>query len=425
MRYQRGAQIGPDQRYTIQSVPATLLQRGNAGSYLHRGLGADCGERPVTVRTVRYTNHEFAHGDAGVRAGRARFDRMITLLNRVEAVVFPELLDRFEDRNITDDFSDSTLATREPVLVFQELAGDDLDALLSRRYFALDRSDGDAPVHRVHVPRLARMFRRVVLLAQSLLAGGTAHVDLSPAHILILPNDEIPRLLGPGHLVELASGSIVDDDPALRFTSAGFASPELVSTTYAWGLGASGEAVMLYGIGATMLATVLGGSALLVERCLRDGPEGALALALETRDAVATDAAPHANSRARFVEFAAKLLAQDPAERLAHNTLDALAPALELLAGDRLTDALKDLACAQCSRTFRGDPERHAFDYAGTSFALCRTCRAAALTRVTRRAPKCGCEFVERAGDDWARSRVGHAPRQWCPKHKAARVGSP
>ncbi|MDO9016908.1 MAG: hypothetical protein Q8S73_20415 [Deltaproteobacteria bacterium] len=423
MRYQRDAKVGESGRFHVTSVPHGLLARAGAGSNLHRAVDTRYDQRPVTLRTTRYTNLEFARGDAGYAAGRARFLRTVALLNRVDGLVFPEVLDRFSDRNITEPFSDGSLQVTEPVLVFQEIAGTDLEDLLGRAYFVSVRDGEDALPHRIHVSRVARMMRRVTLLAQALLNAGVAHVDLRPSHVLLMPRDEVPRLLGVGHLVPLDGGALGEDDPAARFTSLGFAAPELVSPSSDWGAGASGEAVMLYGIGATLLAIAAGGSDALVDRYAADGPDGLLALLAELRATTSADRAAHSNHRVQYLDLVAELLQIEPEARLARQTLDSLAVALEVLAGDRLADALSDLACEKCGSAFRGDPERHAFDYGGRSFVMCRACLRTANTKVVRTADRCGCSYSERTGCAWAREQLGQSPRVWCRTHRPVRGG--
>lgn len=420
MKYETGAEVGPDRRYRVREVPPKLALRANAGSYLHLADDGHCGQRLVTLRTVRYTNLERVAGDDGYRAGRARLSRIAELMNRVEVVAFPDLLDRFEDRDIAEPFSDPKLASGEPVLVLQHLFGTELEGLCASGYFLKNR-DGDKVFLRV--PRVARMLRRLTLLAQGILAGDVAHVDLSPRHVLLLKSDEIPRILGVGHLVALVDGRVAEGDPALRFTSIGFAAPELISADHDWGRGASGEAVMLYGIGATLLGILAGGTKPIVDRCHVEGPAGALSLARELRDAFAREESPFAASRARLADTAITLLTQDPDDRLAAFTLESLADALETLSGDRPGDSFRDLQCAGCKATFHGEPERQSFDYANASFTLCHDCLRAARVKITRTAPRCGCTYEERAGDEWARARVGHQPRQVCRACKATRGG--
>ncbi len=421
MRYENDATVGPAGRYNITSAPTALAQRRGAGSYFHLAVDGECEERPVSLRTVRHTNLEREADDEGYRAGRARLTRLPRLLNQVDGVVFPELIDHFEDRNIVEPFHDPSLAEHEPVLVFQHLRGTDLEASVARRYFVASE-DRDYP-HRIHVPRVARFFRRVTLLAQSLLAGGVAHLDLSPAHVLLSPKDEIPRLLGPGHLAALNDGRIVAGDPALRFTAAGFVAPELVSSVHDWGNEASGEAVMLYGLGASLLAVLLGGSSHLSDRCMREGPDGAISLALELRDVIGADPARYNASRLRYLELVVALLAQDPVQRLAAMSLDKLVVELEALAEGQGAESRVTLRCERCKTTFEGSPERHTFDFFGHSFIMCRAHLSGSIAPVTRVLP-CGCTYQERAGDEWARKSRNEAPRRHCTRHRSTRWGA-
>ena len=127
MLYEIEAKIGrPNPRYQVRSAPTgqpwdgTDRQRARDERYENRR---------VTIRTTRYTNVERTMGDEGIKRGRFRLRRQIALLNRLDAVVFPEPLDCFEDTNREENFLDSALRDHEPVLIYQFLTGTDLSLI--------------------------------------------------------------------------------------------------------------------------------------------------------------------------------------------------------------------------------------------------------------------------------------------------------
>ena len=396
MKFENNAAVGSENRYEVTSVPAGLLAREYAGTFLHFGKDVRHMDRRVTLRTTRYVGQE-ARGVAGIEAGRKRLLRQITLLNRVDGVVFPEMLDRIDEQNLVDP-RDGSLIDSEPVLVYQHLPGRSLEALLleNRRYFLPKTPNDAASLHAVSEYRFANFFRRVVVHLRTLLRAEVAHVDLSPSHVLMSHSDEVPHLLGPGHLVALRDGRIDASDPCLRFTTAGFPAPELV-TGPAWGDGASGDGVMAYGVGVLMAQVLLGPTPWLNGLCVTDGE-------LRVRDRIASI------PRTRISDLVTRLTAPLAAQRC---TLADAEEQLRVIAGE-LAQALQ---CERCRESLTGRAHQHIFTYGSSSatraFTMCVACLRISVAPTTR-ACSCGGSYVEREGSAWARDKVGEAPRRWC-----------
>ena len=419
MLYEIEAKIGrPNPRYQVRSAPTGQPWDGTDRQ---RALDERYENRRVTIRTTRYTNVERTMGDEGIKRGRFRLRRQIALLNRLDAVVFPEPLDCFEDTNREENFLDSALRDHEPVLIYQFLTGTDVAELIKQRYFLgrMEQDDGRVPPHRFQVTRVARLLVRVVGLLQPLLDARIAHIDLQPAHFLLSERDEIPRLLGPGHLVELdGEGRVVDDDPCLRFTTAGFAAPELVSPAASWGQGVFGEAVMLYGLGATMLCIASGAPLRLPDLVRADGVPGVGDWIKGLEQDLRRDEPSRASKRLKFLGLARELLAVSPEVRLSKNTLQRARERLVDIAGDRRV--VTDFRCEWGGHS-ASDPRPHLFDYQGKSFQFCSQHWRDSRVMMAATCESCKKEYHEYAVFPWARGKTGCVARKYCNDCKAGR----
>lgn len=418
MNYQPDALVG--NRYLVRSALHSYRSTAGAGTYLHFANDERYEKRKVTIRTVRYTAQEMASGDGGIRSGRERLTRQVELMNRVDGIVFPEILDRFVEKNYQDVIQDETLRGIEPVLIYQYMGGEDLAALLQNipTYFLHEKAQQskDNCLWHVSSRRLAQFLRRLVLHLQTLLRAGIAHVDLNPSHILVSRFDEIPRLLGPGHLVSLNEyGLISTRDPSLRFTTAGFAAPELVTSAGGWGEGASGEAVMLYGVGALLSAILLGPNEQLQRIHIEEGSAGVMERIDRLEQNVRVD---QTRGRASdFIRIIRRLLAPSPDER---GSLAALEEELKKVSGDSRLVSRRVLECNRCSGQFNGRPGVDVFRYRKSEFMMCATCLTTSHQEISH---TCGCggSFTEKEGISWARRQVGEHPRRWCDGCRALR----
>ena len=430
---------GKEYTYIMQKMPRYMLptERVIAGSVTQPALCHNLLKSGVMVRSPQYTRNERADGVEGLKRGRARFKRQIELLNRVQAntSACPEPLDLIYTHN-RDDFpqDQEELARQEPRLITERFQGDSLDRFRSgdvkpqdalfnpanTYWFQSDKLLTDqSRFKRLSVRRVAQLTLRIATHCAALLESGVVHLDIKPEHVLILKKDEVPRLVGIGHLAPLdEQGMLSPADPVHAFTTAGFAAPELVSEV-GWGQPQSGEAIMLYSLGATCLSLIHTGPQADLCSLWRAGGQGAIE---ELVNKMMSSSASSAHKR--LYQAVSDLLTPDPKARLSKLSLNTLIELMEELrygarshiSSNERTPAgpQEEMSCQHCHVSFMGHPKRSMFVYRGQAFPLCPEHHSAARERITYNASRCGHEVTELQGLVWARSWMSWHPRARC-----------
>lgn len=343
----RQERFGRRQSYKVDHTPSYMdpAKRYTAGILTQLARCEKLGYR-VVIRSTKYTNQERQKGNEGIIAGRNRLKRSLKLLNDVqqETNCFPELIDCIEVHN-RDDLSseDKELASQEPVFVCQWLEGYTLDRFGKRKKDALYQQDNtywykkkveeiidDQRLNQIDLKRLSRLIRALAIHCRSLLKCSVVHVDLKPEHVLILFKDEVPRLLGIGHLAPLDDRlELSPTDPVHAFTTAGFSAPELMNAD-TWSQPLDGEALMLYSLGAIALSIFFTGpKADLCEIWRKKGRQG-----IDDLLQIFISQGQQGNAKKlHFTEVISSLLDPNPKQRKAKYNLDKLIDELDPFAG--------------------------------------------------------------------------------------------
>jgi hypothetical protein len=235
---QSNEEYGKAYIYQFEHMPKHMnpMHRHVAGVVVQPAVCKNLMDHKVMVRGPQYTIAERSDGKEGIKRGRDRFLRCVNLLNQVqgETVAFPEPLDLIFVHNRDDIGLDDELARQEPRLVFERLQGDSLERFGYRKSkLAIYQEDHSYWFDRkltkitdqnrfkgIQTYRVVRLLRNIAIHCQGLLNQKVVHLDINPSHIHIMHKDEIPRLLGIGHLAPLdRKGHLHPDDPIHAFTS--------------------------------------------------------------------------------------------------------------------------------------------------------------------------------------------------------------
>ena len=452
MKYDPKAQILKNKNttdtYTIRRFIRTAHPKmsplNSRGNNLHIAYDSTS-QQQVSIRSVHYRKRERDQGIEGYKKGRMRFLRQLDLINRVQShtVVFPEPLNLLYDYNRFDFNVHKTdieeFARHEPIIVYQWLNGSTL--LNLRPYDAKERSKlwiGEStgrywfkrkaePIEdarrfkELETSRFARFMRKVSQLVWVLHQSNVVHLDLKPEHVLMMPQDEVPRLLGMGNLAPLHHGMLSANDIGLGLGTAGYVAPELVDPKQ-WHQDFNGEAIMLYSLGATMLSVILTGPQWnLTNTWIEKGRSGIdELLAMLSR-------CTHNRQNDTLLTLIRKMMIPNPKERLKAINLRSVIRELKIIADHNLrynggsshvssSNHGESMTCRACQISFRGSKKRNTFTYHNHTFTLCPTHIKEAYQKKSYTAPVCGHSVTELQGVIWAREWSGYAARKYCQK---------
>ena len=332
----RQENLGEPWSYTISHTPRYMnpASRYTTGVITQQAICNKLNHK-VAIRSPQYTSKERQKGSAGIIEGRNRFRRSLSLLNDVqhETNCFPEPMDLLHVHN-RDDFNtdEKHIAAQEPLIVFEWLEGYTLDRFGSRkgksalydssnRYWfqkKVEQIDEDKRIHQVDLNRLSKLIRALGIHSRNLLRNHVVHIDIKPEHVLILFKDEVPRLLGIGHLAPLDQQfKLSPNDPVHAFTTAGYSAPELMSAD-TWDQALDGEALMLYSLGAIALSIMYTGPQADLSQIWRTQGRAGIETLLQRLH----EQSQQANAKKRhFVQLLSALLDPNPQQRKAKCTL--------------------------------------------------------------------------------------------------------
>jgi len=425
---QSDRQLGKEFNYSMSKMPKHMEPSGRQvnGSVTQPATCTNLLNSKVMVRGPRYTFSERSRGTAGLLDGRRRFVRQVELLNRIQphTNAFPEPLDLVYVHN-RDDFGahEEELARQEPRLVTELLRGDSLDRFGDLKgsyslynpnnvYWFQHKSKTITDENRfgaLSVRRVAQLLARLATHCGALLKARVVHLDLKPEHVFILSKDEVPRLLGLGHLAPLdKAGKLDPKDPVHAFTTAGYVAPELVSDE-GWNRPQDGEALMLYSLGAIALSLLYTGpQANLSEIWRFKGREGIDALIQQMR------AQRVSKRHKKLYEVIEKLLEPQPQRRKQLMTMTQLVDEMNALRYESPRGPQVEMRCQRCKVRFKGPKEGSYFKYRSERYTLCPEHFKEAHSKTSYVASRCGHTIIEPLGVIWGREWHGWNARARC-----------